>query len=38
MKKSIFFVVAMLLVASMVLGACAQPTETPVVTEPPRGN
>ena len=35
MKKSMFFVVAMLLVASMVLGACAQPTETPIVTEPP---
>lgn len=35
MKKSTFFVVAMLLVASMVLGACAQPTETPIVTEPP---
>ncbi len=42
MKKSIFFVVAMLLVASMVLGACVkpveqtpEPTEEVVVTEPP---
>ena len=35
MKKSMFFVVAMLLIASMVLGACAQPTPTAVVTEPP---
>ena len=42
MKKSLFFVIAMLLVASMVLGACVKPVEqTPeptaevVVTEPP---
>ena len=35
MKKSIFFVVAMLLIASMVLGACAQATEAPVVPEVP---
>ena len=42
MKKSIFFVVAMLLVLSMVLGACVkpveqtpEPTEEVVVTEPP---
>ena len=42
MKKSLFFVVAMLLVASMVLGACVkpveqtpEPTEEVVVTEPP---
>ena len=42
MKKSLFFVVAMLLVVSMVLGACVkpveptpEPTEEVVVTEPP---
>lgn len=33
MKKSIYFVVAMLLVVSMVLSACAQTPETPVAPE-----
>ena len=35
MKRSVYFLISMLLLAAIVLGACAQPTPAPVATEAP---